>query len=68
VVAWDSRTPRVHLIEQAYEEARGRVSGPNGASVRLGVAPSTLESKIRRLNIDRCRLRSAQEPQRHRRA
>jgi transcriptional regulator with GAF, ATPase, and Fis domain len=45
------------LIEQALDHARGQVSGPNGAAVMLGVSASTLESKIRRLMIDKSRFR-----------
>ena len=46
------------VIEQALEEARGRVSGPAGAAARLGVPASTLESKIKRFNIDKLRFRA----------
>ena len=45
------------LIEQALEDARGQVSGANGAAAMLGVSASTLESKIRRLIIDKSRFR-----------
>ena len=41
------------MIEQALEESGGRVSGPSGAAARLGVPASTLESKIKRLQIDK---------------
>jgi transcriptional regulator with GAF, ATPase, and Fis domain len=40
-------------IEEALRAARGRVSGPDGAAASLGVAPSTLDSRIRRLGIDK---------------
>src|SRR5437764_71637 len=40
------------MIESALAESRGRVSGPSGAAARLGIARSTLESKIRSLRID----------------
>jgi formate hydrogenlyase transcriptional activator len=40
-------------IEAALAESRGRVSGPEGAAEALCVAPSTLESRIRRLGIDK---------------
>src|SRR2546422_2553725 len=40
------------VIEEALDEAQGRVSGPAGAAARLGVPASTLESKIKRLNIN----------------
>ena len=41
------------MIEQALDESGGRVSGPSGAAERLGVPASTLESKIKRLQIDK---------------
>ena len=40
-------------------ESEGRVSGPSGAAARLGVPPSTLESKIKRFKIDKLRYRAA---------
>jgi PAS domain S-box-containing protein len=40
-------------IEAALAEARGRVSGPSGAAVKLGLPASTLESKIRALKINK---------------
>jgi formate hydrogenlyase transcriptional activator len=43
------------LIEQALADSRGRVAGPHGAAARLGLSASTLESKIRRLGIDKYR-------------
>jgi transcriptional regulator with GAF, ATPase, and Fis domain len=45
------------LIEQALAAARGRVAGRSGAAVSLGVPPSTLESKIRRLRINKLQFR-----------
>ena len=47
-----------HMIEQALTESHGRVSGTSGAAMRLGVPPSTLESKIKRFNIDKLRFRA----------
>jgi PAS domain S-box-containing protein len=43
------------MIEAALAETRGRVSGPSGAAAKLGVAPSTLDSKIKTLKIDKYR-------------
>ncbi len=40
-------------IEAALAESKGRVSGPFGAAARLGLPSSTLESKVRALNIDK---------------
>ena len=40
-------------IEEALRVAFGRVSGVHGAAEALGVPPSTLESRIRRLGIDK---------------
>src|SRR4029077_20719657 len=45
------------MIEGALKETRGRVSGPTGAAVKLGIPRSTLESKIRSLKIDRNRFK-----------
>jgi len=42
-----------HRIEAALAASRGRVSGPEGAAAALGVPPSTLESRIQRLGIDK---------------
>ncbi len=44
-------------IEAALAETRGRVAGPCGAAAKLGVPPSTLESKIRSLKINKSRFR-----------
>jgi formate hydrogenlyase transcriptional activator len=41
------------LIEKALAESNGRVAGPRGAASRLGLCASTLESKIRRLGVDK---------------
>jgi formate hydrogenlyase transcriptional activator len=43
------------LIETALAECKGRVSGASGAAARLGMPPSTLDSKIRALKIDKRR-------------
>jgi DNA-binding NtrC family response regulator len=62
--AWDNVTkvwPRVSrvrvallsMISAALAEAKGRVSGPASAATKLGIPPSTLESKIRSININK---------------
>jgi formate hydrogenlyase transcriptional activator len=44
-------------IETALVQSHGRVSGPDGAAIRLGVPETTLDSKIKRLGIDKYRFR-----------
>jgi len=41
------------MIEGALRESAGRVFGPCGAATKLGIARSTLESKIRSLKISK---------------
>jgi len=48
------------IIEAALRECQGRVFGPSGAAAKLGIARSTLESKIRSLKIDKNRFRGAE--------
>jgi PAS domain S-box-containing protein len=50
------RTER-EIIEAALAESRGRVSGPSGAAVKLRVPPSTLETRIKTLRIDKRRFK-----------
>jgi PAS domain S-box-containing protein len=45
------------IIEAALAECRGRVSGPKGAAARLGVPPSTLDSRIKKLKISKQRFK-----------
>jgi formate hydrogenlyase transcriptional activator len=47
------------IIEEALRESRGRIAGPSGAAARLGIARSTLDSKIQTLNIDKHRFKAA---------
>jgi formate hydrogenlyase transcriptional activator len=46
-------------LEVALRESEGVVGGPTGAAVRLGIPRQTLESKIRKLGINRYRFRSS---------
>jgi formate hydrogenlyase transcriptional activator len=41
------------MIETALRECKGLISGPSGAAARLGMPRQTLESKIRKLGINR---------------
>ncbi len=45
------------MIEAALAEARGRVSGPDGAAIKLGLPRPTLDAKIKRLGIDKYRFK-----------
>jgi len=47
------------MIEGALRESAGRVFGPSGAATKLGIARSTLESKIRSLRINKNRFKSS---------
>src|SRR5712664_2313645 len=46
------------IVEDALRASRRRVFGPRGAAVRLGIPRSTLESKIRALQLDKSRFRT----------
>ena len=46
------------MISAALAEARGRVSGPSGAAAKLGIPPSTLESRIRSMSINKYSFKS----------
>jgi transcriptional regulator with GAF, ATPase, and Fis domain len=50
------------MIEAALEESRGRVAGPSGAAVKLRIPRTTLESRIKTLNIDKYWFRSERRP------
>jgi formate hydrogenlyase transcriptional activator len=47
------------IIENALREAEGLVSGPAGAATKLGIPRQTLESKIRKLGINRHRFKTS---------
>ena len=44
-------------IEAALAQSHGRVSGPAGAAVKLGVRDTTLDAKIKRLGINKHRFK-----------
>src|ERR1700693_2038042 len=46
------------MIENALRESGGLISGPTGAAAKLRLPRQTLESKIRKLGIDRHRLKT----------
>src|ERR1700686_1218738 len=50
------------MIEQALREAEGLIAGPTGAAAKLGIPRQTLESKIRKLGINRRRFKTSWLP------
>jgi formate hydrogenlyase transcriptional activator len=51
------RAQEREAIETALRASRGRISGPNGAARALGLAPSTLDLRIKSLGIDKFQYR-----------
>jgi formate hydrogenlyase transcriptional activator len=47
------------MIENALRDAEGLISGPTGAATKLGIPRQTLESKIRKLGINRHRFKTS---------
>jgi formate hydrogenlyase transcriptional activator len=45
------------MIEAALAESHGRISGPAGAAAKLGLPTRTLDSKIKRLGINKFRFK-----------
>ena len=43
---------RQHIV-RVLRETRGKISGPHGAAIRLGLKRTTLQSKMQRLGITR---------------
>lgn len=41
------------IIEAALIESKGKIAGSNGAAARLGIPPSTLDSKIKQFKINK---------------
>jgi PAS domain S-box-containing protein len=45
------------IIESALTQSRGRISGPRGAAVKLGLSPSALDARINKLKIRKKRFK-----------
>jgi len=45
------------IIESALTQSRGRISGPRGAAVKLGLSPSALDARIKKLKIRKKRFK-----------
>jgi transcriptional regulator with GAF, ATPase, and Fis domain len=52
------RLPEKEMIEAALAESGGKVSGPQGAAVKLKMPASTLDYKIRVLKINKFRFKT----------
>jgi PAS domain S-box-containing protein len=52
----DSQRER-DIIESALAQSRGRITGPTGAASILGIPPSTLDFRIKKLNIRKNRFK-----------
>src|SRR5207244_11771873 len=48
------------MIEAGLAESQGGISGPAGAAAKLGLPAETLESKIKRLKINKYRFKAPQ--------
>jgi formate hydrogenlyase transcriptional activator len=48
------------MIEAALAECQGRISGPAGTAAKLGLPARTLDSKIKRLKINKYRFKAPQ--------
>jgi formate hydrogenlyase transcriptional activator len=46
------------MIEDALRHSKGLIAGPSGAAAKLGLPRQTLESKIKKLRIDRYRYKT----------
>jgi PAS domain S-box-containing protein len=49
------RNQEKEIIEAALAESKGKVAGPQGAAAKLGIPPSTLDTKIKQLGIKKHR-------------
>jgi formate hydrogenlyase transcriptional activator len=47
------------MIEKALRDSKGVIGGPSGAASKLGIPRQTLESKIRKLGINRYRYKTS---------
>src|SRR5260370_30855979 len=47
------------MLETALRESKGVIGGSTGAAIKLGIPRQTLESKIRKLGINRYRFKTS---------
>ena len=48
----------IRTIEEALKQSGGRIAGPSGAAIKLGIPPSTLESKLRAMKINKYKFKT----------
>jgi formate hydrogenlyase transcriptional activator len=53
-------TQEKEMIRAALTESHGRISGAAGAAVKLGLPARTLDSRIKRLGINKYRFKAPQ--------
>jgi DNA-binding NtrC family response regulator len=47
------------VIEDALRQSKGRIAGPSGAAIKLGIPSSTLESRLKAMKINKHRFKTA---------
>jgi formate hydrogenlyase transcriptional activator len=57
--AADVTEREIAMIENALRDSKGLISGPSGAAAKLGLPRQTLESRIRKLGINRYRYKTS---------
>ncbi len=51
------RSYEKEIIEKALMDSNGKIAGPNGAAAKLGIPRTTLDARIKQLNIKRLTIR-----------
>jgi DNA-binding NtrC family response regulator len=52
------RSQEREIIEDALAKSKGRIAGASGAAAKLGIPPSTLDSRIKNLKINKNRFKA----------
>jgi len=52
------RSQEREIIEEALAKSKGRIAGASGAAAKLGIPPSTLDSRIKNLKINKNRFKA----------
>jgi DNA-binding NtrC family response regulator len=54
------RSQEREIIEEALAKSKGRIAGAPGAAAKLGIPPSTLDHRIKKLKINKHHFRAEQ--------